>query len=113
MAGNEAKHLLLVNNTAKTIYHYGLNMRIQKLGKSTGCQEAFYKKDALKNFANLTGIHLCRSLFLNKVPDLQPATSLKRNFSIDAFQGILQKFKSTNLVEPLQIVASDQTRTFE
>ena len=29
--------------------------------------EVSYKKDVFKNFAKLTGKHLCQSLFLNKV----------------------------------------------
>ena len=36
----------------------------------------FCKKVVLKNFAKLTGKHLCQSLFLNKVAG-QPATLLK------------------------------------
>ena len=33
--------------------------------------EVFYKKGALENFAKFTGTHLRRSLFFNKVADLQ------------------------------------------
>ena len=33
--------------------------------------EVFFKKSVLKNFANFTGKHLCRSLFFNKVADLR------------------------------------------
>ena len=36
------------------------------------------KIGVLKNFAKLTGKHLCQSLFFNKVTDLRPATLLKR-----------------------------------
>ena len=36
--------------------------------------EVFCKKDVLRNFAKLTGKHLCQSLFLNKVAGQRPAT---------------------------------------
>ena len=32
----------------------------------------------LKNFAKFTGIHLCQSLFFNKVADLRPTSLLKK-----------------------------------
>ena len=35
------------------------------------------EKGVLKNFAKLTGKHLCQSLFFNEVADLGPATLLK------------------------------------
>ena len=40
--------------------------------------EVFYKKGVLRNFAKLTGKHLCQGLFFNKVAGLRPATLLKR-----------------------------------
>ena len=42
--------------------------------------KVFCKKAVLKNFAKFTGIHLCQSLFFNKVANLglRPATSLKK-----------------------------------
>ena len=36
------------------------------------------KKGVLRNFAKLTGKHLCQSLFFNKVEGLRPATLLKK-----------------------------------
>ena len=36
------------------------------------------KKGVLKNFAKLTGKHLCQSFFFNKVALLKPATLLKK-----------------------------------
>ena len=36
------------------------------------------KKGVLRNFAKLTGKHLCQSLFFNKVAQLWPTTLLKR-----------------------------------
>ena len=41
--------------------------------------EAILKKVVLKNFAKLTGKHLCWSLFFKKVADLQPAFLFKIN----------------------------------
>ena len=38
-----------------------------------------YKKGVFKHFANLTGKHLCWSLFFNEVAGLKPAFLLKRN----------------------------------
>ena len=40
--------------------------------------KVFYKKDVLRNFAKLTGKHLCQSLFLSKVSGLRPAALLKK-----------------------------------
>ena len=34
----------------------------------------FNEKEVLKNFAKLTGKHLCQSLIFNKAADLRPAT---------------------------------------
>ena len=36
------------------------------------------RKAILRNFANFTGKHLCKSLFFNKVSGLRPATLLKK-----------------------------------
>ena len=47
--------------------------------------EVFYKKAALKNFAILTGKHLCCSLFLIKLQAFWPATLLKRDSNTGAF----------------------------
>ena len=35
--------------------------------------EVFCKKGVIRNFAKLTGKHLCQSLFFNKVAGLRPA----------------------------------------
>ena len=40
--------------------------------------KVFCKKGALRNFAKLTGKHLCQSLFFNKVAGLRPATLLRK-----------------------------------
>ena len=44
----------------------------------TSCPEVFCKKGALKIFAKLTGKHLYRSHFFNKVEGFQPATLLEK-----------------------------------
>ena len=36
------------------------------------------KKGVLRNFRKFTGIHLCQSLFVNKLASLRPATLLKK-----------------------------------
>ena len=43
------------------------------------------KKGVLKKFANLTGKHLCWSLFLIKLQAFRPATLLKRDFNTGVF----------------------------
>ena len=40
--------------------------------------DLFCEKGVLRNLAKLTGKHLCRSLFFNKVADLRPATLFKK-----------------------------------
>ena len=44
----------------------------------SSCPEVFCDKDVFKNFAKLTGEHLCQCLFFNKVAGLMPATLLKK-----------------------------------
>ena len=41
---------------------------------SNKSMQSFYKIGILKNFAKFTRKHLCRNLFFNKFPGLQPAT---------------------------------------
>ena len=53
--------------------------------------KAFFKKAyplikaVLKNFAEFTGKHMCRSVFLNKVADLRPETLLKKETLTQVF----------------------------
>ena len=42
-------------------------------GRSS-CPEVFCKKDVIKNFAKLTGKHLCQGLFFNRDVGQQPAS---------------------------------------
>ena len=44
------------------------------------------KKGVLRNSTKLTAIHLCQSLFFNKVAGLRPATSLKKGSGTGVFQ---------------------------
>ena len=52
--------------------------------------EVLYKKSVLRNFANLTGKHLCQSLFFNKVTGLSPVfvglSSFSHNISTMQFE---------------------------
>ena len=43
------------------------------------------KKGVLRDFAKLTGKHLCQSLFVNKVPALRPTTLLKKRLCTGIF----------------------------
>ena len=50
------------------------------------------KKGVLKDFANFTGKHLCRSLFLIKLQAFRPANLLKRYFNTGNFLWNLRNF---------------------
>ena len=53
----------------------------------------YIKKAVLKNFAIFTWKHVCWSLFLIKLPDFRPATSLERDSNTGVFLWILQNFQ--------------------
>ena len=60
---------------------------VSKIERSETAAEAVarrcsIKKGVLKNFAKSTGIHLCQSLFLNKVAGLSPASASFRRQNI-------------------------------
>ena len=60
------------------------------------------RKVVLRNFAKLTGKHLCQSLFFNKVTGQRPATLLKKRFWYRCFLVDFGKFfKSTCFTEHL------------
>ena len=63
----------------------------------------FFTEDVLKNFAQFTGKHQCRSFFLNKSAGLRPATS-KINSGADVLQWTLRNFKSICFVEHLRVI---------
>ena len=58
------------------------------------------KIGVLKNFAKLTGKHLCQSRFFNKVTDLRPATLLKRVPGTVVFLRTYRTFKNTYFKTP-------------
>ena len=51
--------------------------------------EVFCKIGVFRNFAKLTGKHLCQSLFFDKVAGLRPATLLKKRSGTGVFLWIL------------------------
>ena len=55
----------------------------------------YAEKAVLKNFANVTGKHLCWSVFLMKSYAFRPATLLKRDSKIDLFLVKFAKFLRT------------------
>ena len=57
--------------------------------------ELLYKKDALKNFANLQKKNLCRSLFFSKVVGLRPASLLKKRLRHKFFLASFAKIFKT------------------
>ena len=78
-----------VSNRNKTVYPYQLcffQLRVKSIfflpliKHRSSLPEVFCKRGVLKNFTKLTGKHLCRSLFLNKVAGLRPANSLKKRY---------------------------------
>ena len=61
----------------------------------SSCPEVFCKKGVLRNFAKLTGKHLCQNLFFNKVAGLRPATLLKISLWHKYFSVNFPKFLRT------------------
>ena len=55
-------------------------------------QKCCVKKGVLRNFPKFTGKHLCRSLFLNNVACLGPATLLKKRLWYRCFPVNFAKF---------------------
>ena len=69
-------------------------------------QKCSIKKGVFKNFVKFTGIHLCQSLFFNKVAGLKPVTLLKkrpwhRHFALN----FAKFFKNTFFTEYLWTIA--------
>ena len=65
------------------------------------------KKGFLKNFAKITGKHLCQSLFFNKIAGLSPATLLKNRLWHRCFPVIFAKFLRTSFYRTPLMTASD------
>ena len=62
----------------------------------------FYKKDIFKNFAKLTGKHLCQSLIFNKGAALKPATLLQNRLWHRCFPVSFAKFLKTPFIGHLR-----------
>ena len=58
-------------------------------------QRCFVRKGILRNFAKLTGKHMCQSLFFNKVAGLRAATLLKKRLWHRCFPVNFAKFLRT------------------
>ena len=58
--------------------------------------EVFYKKGVLRNFAKLTGKHLCQSLFFKKSASVRPATLLLMRLWHQCFPVNFAKFLRTS-----------------
>ena len=56
------------------------------------------RKGVLRNFAKLTGKHLCQSLFFNKVGGLRPETLLKKRLWHRCFPVNFAKFLRTSFL---------------
>ena len=68
--------------------------------------EVFYKKGVLKNFAKLTGKHLCQILFLNKVAGAA-SNFIKKETLVQAFScEFCEIFNNTLFTEHLRVTAS-------
>ena len=67
--------------------------------------KVFFKKGILKNFANLTGKHMCWSLFLIKLQAWGPVTLLKRDSNTDVFLWNYQNLTNTYFEEHLRMAA--------
>ena len=57
------------------------------------------KIGVLKNFAKLTGKHLCQGLIFNKVAGLWPATLLKEETLVQVFSMNFVKFSRTPFLQ--------------
>ena len=70
----------------------------------------FYKIGVLKIFANVTGKHLCWSLFFNKVARLRPATLLKKRLQRRCFPVKFATFLRTSFYRAPLVAASEDNK---
>ena len=82
----------LMTETISILYGNG-RAGIKELTVINSHSQMFFKIDVLKNFAILTGKHLCWSLFLIKLQAFRSATLLNRDSSIGIILGILRNFQ--------------------
>ena len=86
--------------TLKTNFFLGLVWNIR-----SSHPKVFRKKGAKRNFAKLTGKHLCQSLFFNKVAGLQ--LHLKRDSDTGVFLSNLRNFSKHLFYGAPLVAASD------
>ena len=61
--------------------NFVLDMFKVKSKDTTEVVTEVFAEEVLKDFAKLTGKHLCLDLFFDKVADLKPATLLKKRLT--------------------------------
>ena len=88
-SGGMAKNKVLVISFQESIQTFFLFRWIARSRR----WQMFFKIGVLKNSANLTGKHLCWSLFLIKLQYVKPATSLKRDCNTSVFVRNSQNFQ--------------------
>ena len=75
--------------------------------------EVVCKKGVLRNFAQLTGKHMCQSLFFNKVAGLRPEEeTLTQMFSCGHVWWLLLNIKCTSVVNITDLKDTKKSRTF-
>ena len=86
------------DTTLLCLLHYNLHYThiLELLNYRSSHPEVFCKNGVLRNFAKLTGKHLCQSLFFNKVAGLRPATLLKKRLWHRCFPVNFAKFLRTS-----------------
>ena len=68
------------------------------------------KKGVLRDFTNIIGKHLCRSLFFNKASGLRPATKFKKRLQHRCFpMNFVKSFKNTFFTKHFQATASSKS----
>ena len=72
---------------------------IRAIKSRSSHQTCFVRKGVLRNFAKLTGKHLCQSLFFNKVAGLRDATLLKKRLWHSWFPASFAKFVRTPFIQ--------------
>ena len=83
---------------------------LQNTSEAASHRRCDVKKDVLKNLANLTGKHLCWSLFLTKLKAWRCATLSKRDSNTGAFLWNLLNVKNTYFEKHLRTITPDTSR---
>ena len=75
----ETSWIIILQNNSKCLrLNDKCHTRYCLLCYKSSYREVFCKKVVLRNFAKLTGKHLCQRLFFNKTAGLRPATLFKK-----------------------------------